>query len=137
MDFMKKCNELGIIHSQIRSGKNSPVRAMDLVASTEYPEELIPNPTPLIKYEDGKNVIEEDYAKYYPGLNEYEKSVFLTKAQDELIKNYFAPESNPKNKGFDDVVVEAAAEDIGVGALRCGGGGHQHGLHEHLRHLRL
>ena len=24
-----------------------------------------------------------------PGLDEYEKSVFLTKAQNELIKNYF------------------------------------------------
>lgn len=37
-----------------------------------------------------------------PGLNEYEKSVFLTKAQDEIVKNYFSPESNPKGKGFDD-----------------------------------
>lgn len=30
-----------------------------------------------------------------PGLNAYEKSVFLTKAQDEILKNYF----NPKSKG--------------------------------------
>lgn len=30
-----------------------------------------------------------------PGLNAYEKSVFLTKAQDEIVKNYF----NPKSKG--------------------------------------
>ena len=36
-----------------------------------------------------------------PGLNEYEKSVFLTKAQDELVKNYFVPEGNPHQKGFD------------------------------------
>lgn len=36
-----------------------------------------------------------------PGLNEYEKSVFLTKAQDELIKNYFLPQSNPKQAGYD------------------------------------
>lgn len=34
-------------------------------------------------------------------LNEYEKSVFLTKAQDELVKNYFVPEGNPHQKGFD------------------------------------
>ena len=26
-----------------------------------------------------------------PGLDEYEKSVFLTKAQDEIIKAYFNP----------------------------------------------
>ena len=37
-----------------------------------------------------------------PGLNEYEKSVFLTKAQQEIVKNYFSAEDNPKNKGFDD-----------------------------------
>lgn len=36
-----------------------------------------------------------------PGLNEYEKSVFLTKAQNELVKNYFLPQSNPKQAGFD------------------------------------
>lgn len=37
-----------------------------------------------------------------PGLNSYEKSVFLTKAQNEIVKNYFLAESNPKGKGFDD-----------------------------------
>lgn len=36
-----------------------------------------------------------------PGLNEYEKSVFLTKAQDEIVKNYFNPKSNPKQDGYD------------------------------------
>ena len=36
-----------------------------------------------------------------PGLNEYEKSLFLTKAQDELLKNYFLPQSNNKQAGFD------------------------------------
>lgn len=37
-----------------------------------------------------------------PGLDEYEKSVFLTKAQDEIIKNYFLRQSNPKQAGFDN-----------------------------------
>ena len=36
-----------------------------------------------------------------PGLDEYEKAVFLTKAQNELVKNYFLPQSNPKQAGFD------------------------------------
>ena len=35
------------------------------------------------------------------GLNEYEKSVFLTKAQNEIVKNYFNPKSNAKQEGFD------------------------------------
>lgn len=37
-----------------------------------------------------------------PGLTEAEKSVFLTKAQDEIVKNYFLPQSNPKQAGYDD-----------------------------------
>lgn len=37
-----------------------------------------------------------------PGLDELEKSVFLTKAQDEIIKNYFLRQSNPKQAGFDN-----------------------------------
>lgn len=42
-----------------------------------------------------------------PGLNEYEKSVFLTKAQDEIVKNYFQAESsgNTVKKGFDDTAI--------------------------------
>lgn len=36
-----------------------------------------------------------------PGLDEYEKSVFLTKAQDEILKSYFDPTLNKTQKGFD------------------------------------
>lgn len=37
-----------------------------------------------------------------PGLDEYEKSVFLTKAQDEIVKAYFNPKGNKFFEGFDD-----------------------------------
>lgn len=36
-----------------------------------------------------------------PGVNEYEKSVLLTKAQDEILKNYFNPQGNKYQEGFD------------------------------------
>ena len=36
-----------------------------------------------------------------PGLDEYEKSVFLTKAQSEVTKNYFNPKGNKYQEGFD------------------------------------
>ena len=36
-----------------------------------------------------------------PGLDEYEKSVFLTNAQLELVKNYFNPKGNKYQEGFD------------------------------------
>ncbi len=41
-----------------------------------------------------------------PGLNAYEKSVFLTKGQDEILKNYFNPKSkgNTIQDGFDENV---------------------------------
>lgn len=37
-----------------------------------------------------------------PGLDEYEKSVFLTKGQDEVLKAYFNPKGNKYQEGFDD-----------------------------------
>ena len=39
-----------------------------------------------------------------PGLNEYEKSLFLTKAEKEIVKNYFSANStgNTLKQGFDD-----------------------------------
>lgn len=37
-----------------------------------------------------------------PGLDEYEKSIFLTKAQSEILKNYFNPKGNKYQEGFDD-----------------------------------
>ncbi len=39
-----------------------------------------------------------------PGLSEYEKSVFATKAEKEIVKNYFSPKSPGNNvkDGFDD-----------------------------------
>lgn len=36
-----------------------------------------------------------------PGLDAYEKSIFLTKAQDEIVKAYFDPRSNKVQEGFD------------------------------------
>jgi len=36
-----------------------------------------------------------------PGLDEYEKSVFLTKAQEEIVKAYFNPKGNKFLEGFD------------------------------------
>ena len=37
-----------------------------------------------------------------PGLSEWEKSVFLTNAQLEILKNYFNPAGNKYQQGFDD-----------------------------------
>ena len=36
-----------------------------------------------------------------PGIDDYELSVYLTKAQLEIVKNYYDPLSNRKQKGFE------------------------------------
>jgi hypothetical protein len=45
-----------------------------------------------------------------PGIDDYELSVYLTKAQLELIKNYYDPLSNRKQKGFE--VTEKRRRDL-------------------------
>lgn len=37
-----------------------------------------------------------------PGIDEYEKSIFLTKAQFEVLKNHFNPKGNKYQEGLDD-----------------------------------
>ena len=37
-----------------------------------------------------------------PGIDEYEKSIFLTKAQEELVRNYFNSRNVKNAQGFDD-----------------------------------
>ena len=56
-----------------------------------------------------------------PGLNEYEKSVFLTKAQDEIIKNYFTANSKGNNiqQGFDDSAKRQADFSILMKTQKC------------------
>ncbi len=36
-----------------------------------------------------------------PGIDEYEKSVYLTRAQLEIVNNYFNPRGNKYNRGFE------------------------------------
>ena len=37
-----------------------------------------------------------------PGLDQYEKSLFLTRAQDDIVKSYFNPMNNKLQAGYDD-----------------------------------
>ena len=39
-----------------------------------------------------------------PGINEYEKSVFLTKAEKQLVREYFERSLNRTEVGFDDSI---------------------------------
>lgn len=39
-----------------------------------------------------------------PGLDEYEKSVFLTRAQDDIVKRYFTAKGNKDIEGFDSSI---------------------------------
>ena len=56
-----------------------------------------------------------------PGLNEYEKSLFLTKSQDEIIKNYFTANSKGNNigQGFDDSAKRQADFSVLMKTASC------------------
>jgi hypothetical protein len=56
-----------------------------------------------------------------PGLTEYEKSVFLTKAQSEVVKNYFSANSkgNTLGQGFDDSAKRQADFSTLMGTDKC------------------
>ena len=57
-----------------------------------------------------------------PGLNEYEKSLFLTKAEKEIVKNYFTASSkgNTIGQGFDDSAKRQADFSILMKTAICG-----------------
>ena len=62
-----------------------------------------------------------------PGLTEYEKSVFLTRAQEAVILAHFSPSGNPAQEGLDDsierqqdfasLIVHATMSQNGTGTL--------------------
>jgi hypothetical protein len=64
------------------------------------------------------------------GITEYEKSIYLTKAQLEIVKNYFNPKGNKYQEGFDgspkrDIdfsnIIDVKAIGTGTGATVGGG----------------
>ena len=56
-----------------------------------------------------------------PGLNEWEKSVFLTKAEKEIVKNYFTANSsgNVTKEGFDDSAKRQADFSVLMKTATC------------------
>ena len=50
-------------------------------------------------------VFGEGASKQEVVLDEYEKSVLLTQAQDLIVKNYFYGTQNPQGQGFDDSII--------------------------------
>lgn len=65
-------DNLGIVYLQDSNGVNSPVHLTEYLSSTEYPDHLNVNPTPIFEFVNGKPILNEAYQKYYPGMNEYE-----------------------------------------------------------------
>lgn len=56
-----------------------------------------------------------------PGLTEYEKSLFLTKAEKEIVLNHFSPESkgNALQQGFDDSAKRQADFSVLMKTASC------------------
>lgn len=57
----------------------------------------------LLEFSDQFDILFDSIAgKSAPGFDAYEKSVYLTKAQLEIVKNHYDPTSNAKQKGFEN-----------------------------------
>ena len=69
-------DSLGLITYVISSGKNSPIRAIDYVASSEYPEILSANPAILRNYDE----------KGYPSVDPNFKDSNPGKTDEEIIR---------------------------------------------------
>ena len=54
-----------------------------------------------------------------PGLDVYEISLFLTQAQEELVKNRFAPSGNRRSEGIDDSVKRQADFSTLIKVVNC------------------
>ena len=52
-------------------------------------------------------------------LDEYEKSVFLTKAQYEIVKSYFSPKGNKFNEGFPLMQAYGDAKTVRKQIIEC------------------
>ena len=52
-----------------------------------------------IEFDNEFDLLYSNNANVGPGLDAYDKSVFLTIAQEELVNNYYSPKSNPKLEG--------------------------------------
>lgn len=56
----------------------------------------------LKEFSDEFDVLYDNASNSAPGLDAYEKSVFLTTAQEEIVLSYFSPKQNKPKEGFDD-----------------------------------
>lgn len=56
----------------------------------------------LTEFSNEFDVLYDNASNSAPGLDAYEKSVFLTTAQEEIVLSYFSPKQNKPREGFDD-----------------------------------
>ena len=56
----------------------------------------------IVEFSNEFDILYDNIAtKGAPGIDQYEKSVYLTTAQLEIVKNYYDPRSNRKQVGFE------------------------------------
>lgn len=57
----------------------------------------------IVEFSNEFDILYDNLAtKGAPGIDQYEKSVYLTTAQLEIIKDYYTPKSNRKQEGFEN-----------------------------------
>ena len=92
----RSANDLGIVNVQSQNGRNNNVNFGFYPANTEYPEELSYSPTLIGKYESGKIVIDDNYQKYFPGMNQREIQKEINKSFLKGIDTSRTQETKPE-----------------------------------------
>ena len=88
-------NSLGIVHVQSREN-NGPLHAAAYAASTEYPDILGYTPVAYKKYENGNEIISDEYKGYYPGMAIWEIEREIGKAFYRGIGTSKSQETKPE-----------------------------------------
>ena len=90
--------ELGVIYYLTATGRKEkmlPTTCKCYPASSEYPEILAANPTPMIDYQDGKEVVTEEYKKNYPDANPREIRKIVSESFYKSLDSSKSKSSNP------------------------------------------
>ena len=95
--------ELGSVHVQSRISNDKPIDYAVYASTTEYPDILGYTSNPYKKIENGKEVITEDYQKYFPNMEIWE-------VQREVNKSFYYGIKTSKSMDMKPEVCEKMQE---------------------------
>ena len=95
-NLCRMINDLGIVGVSVSNGLNTPIKYSEYISTTEYPEFIRVNPTPLFEYnKDGNPVLNDAYKSEFGDLNSYEIKKRINIGFFEGVENSRTKEERP------------------------------------------